>query len=70
MRSNSCPKCGGSMTEGFIADTTYGGHGVSNWYEGPPQKSIWVGVKLSGKTARPIETHRCRRCGFLESYAK
>ena len=70
MRANSCPKCQGSMTEGFIADTTYGGHGVSRWYDGAPQKSFWLGVKLGGKTAHAIETYRCKRCGLLESYAR
>ncbi len=38
--------------------------------EGAPEKSIWVGVKLRGKTPIEIATWRCGSCGFLESYAK
>jgi ribosomal protein S27AE len=69
-QSKTCPKCGGAMVDGYIADHTHGGAAVAAWREGEPKKSIWVGLKL-GKTA-PIEisTWRCKRCGFLESYAE
>jgi hypothetical protein len=70
MRSNSCPKCQGSMAEGFVLDTTDNRHAVSAWVEGAPEKSIWTGVKLKGRTKHAIQTWRCGRCGFLEGYAK
>jgi hypothetical protein len=70
MRPNSCPRCQGSMAEGFILDTTHGGHGVACWVEGAPVRSMWVGVKLGKKAKYEIQTWRCSRCGFLESYAK
>ena len=57
------------MIEGFIVDHTHGGSTVSAWVEGEPKKSIWFGVKLKGSTPIDISTWRCRRCGFLESYA-
>jgi hypothetical protein len=57
------------MIEGFIVDHTHGGATVSAWVEGEPEKSIWVGLKLGGRTPIDISTWRCRRCGFLESYA-
>jgi ribosomal protein S27AE len=71
MRSYSCPKCQGSMTQGFVTEHTHGGgHAVSNWVEGAPEKSFWTGVRLRGKTQYEIETWRCGRCGFLENYAR
>ena len=69
-RSRTCPKCQGSMSEGFLLDQTYGSRGVSSWVEGAPEKSIWVGVKLHGRKPIEIATWRCGSCGFLESYAK
>ena len=68
-QSRQCPKCQGATTEGFIVDHTHGGVSVSTWVEGEPKKSFWVGVKMSGTTPIDITTWRCRRCGFLESYA-
>lgn len=69
MAQHSCPKCQSSMKEGFVIDHTYGSRGVSTWIEGAPEKSIWVGHKLSGKKAFEVQTWRCSRCGFLENYA-
>jgi hypothetical protein len=57
------------MIDGYIVDQTYGAANVASWAEGEPQKSIWVGLKLRGKEQLEITTWRCRRCGFLESYA-
>jgi predicted nucleic-acid-binding Zn-ribbon protein len=68
-QSRECPKCAGSMAEGFTIDHTHGGANVATWAEGEPVKSIWVGLKLGGKTQIAIATWRCRRCGYLESYA-
>ena len=68
--SKQCPKCSGSMTEGFVVD--HGDNGrtmVGSWVEGQPQKSIWTGLKLGGKAKFDIATWRCSRCGFLEHYA-
>ncbi|MCW3846227.1 PF20097 family protein [Sphingomonas sp. LB-2] len=71
MRSNDCPRCQGSMTEGFIPDHTDSAvRKVAIWVEGAPEKSRWTGVKLGKKTRYEIQTWRCGRCGFLESYAK
>lgn len=69
MRSHSCPKCQGSMVEGFLVDTTHGGHKIGVWAEGVPEKSFWTGVKLRGKKKYSIQSWRCGRCGFLENYA-
>jgi hypothetical protein len=57
------------MAEGFVLDKTHGGVGVSSWVEGVPEKSIWTGLNLAGRSQSRIATWRCGRCGFLESYA-
>ena len=69
LQSRQCPKCQSAMSEGFVVDHTHGGASVSAWVEGEPRKSFWVGLKLRGTTPIDISTWRCRRCGFLESYA-
>ena len=66
---SDCPKCGGEMIEGFIADHTYGGILQSDWIEDAPVKSFWQGTKISGKDQYKIKTFRCIECGYLESYA-
>ena len=68
-KSKDCPKCAGAMLQGFVADQTHGTSAVPNWVEGEPRKSPWRGLQLSGKPRSEISTWRCRRCGFLESYA-
>jgi len=58
------------MSEGFVIDHgDYGSASVSTWHGGAPRKSIWTGVKKSDERLE-VETWRCGRCGFLESYAK
>ncbi|WP_294337066.1 PF20097 family protein [uncultured Sphingomonas sp.] len=70
MRPSDCPKCQGTMEEGFLLDESYGTRGPADWVEGSPEKSIWTGVKLGDRMRLPIETWRCGRCGYLESYAR
>ena len=67
--SKQCPKCGGSMVEGFVTDRTHSGVTVGSWVEGQPEGSMWTGLRLSGKPKTEIATWRCSRCGFLEHYA-
>ncbi len=54
---------------GFVVDEGYGTVTVGDWVAGEPVKSFWAGLKLKGRTRLRIATWRCRRCGFLESYA-
>ena len=68
-RSLTCPRCSGQMEAGYIVDEGYGSRTVAKWVAGEPQKSIWVGLKLRGKDRLDVATYRCRRCGYLESYA-
>ena len=68
--AKACPKCTGSMEEGFILD--YGDSGAVHspkWQPGEPKKSFWTGVKQNKGEQLQVSTYRCKRCGFLESYA-
>lgn len=69
MRSHQCPKCNGAMVEGFVPTEKSSMPLISVWVEGPPQKG-WMGNVKQPGTPIPIETWRCRRCGYLESYAR
>ncbi len=42
----------------------------ATWVSGKPVSSRWTGIKLKGATQLPVETWRCRNCGYLESYAR
>jgi hypothetical protein len=57
------------MEAGFLVDHTYGTAAASEWVEGPVEASFWTGVKLKGRERRRVNTWRCLRCGYLESYA-
>ena len=65
----TCPECGGTMSEGFIVDLTYGAYLVPRWIGGHPERSRWGSLKLKGKECYRVETHRCTKCGFLRQYA-
>jgi hypothetical protein len=65
-----CPKCNKEMVAGFIVDFNAAGRLVSNWVEGPPEKSLWTGTKVPAEKCIPVGTYRCSGCGFLESYAQ
>jgi hypothetical protein len=57
------------MEAGYIVDQGYGTNAVPKWVAGVPEKSIWVGLKLRKRQQIEVSTYRCRRCGYLESYA-
>lgn len=67
----NCPKCSGSMSEGFIVDHgDYGATHVSTFQAGEPARNFWTGTKQSPEDQFAIVTMRCNRCGYLESYAR
>ena len=57
------------MEPGYTIDVGYGSKTLPKWAAGEPQKSMWTGLKLRGKDQLEVLTYRCRRCGYLESYA-
>jgi hypothetical protein len=58
------------MERGFVVDHTYGGVAAPEWAEGSAERSFWTGVNIRNKERHPVETFRCQRCGYLESYAR
>lgn len=65
-----CARCNGEMEQGFIVDTTHGGHFVSRWMRGAPKKSFIFVTQIDKNECIPIGTYRCKACGYLESYAQ
>ena len=57
------------MERGFIIDEGYGKRTVPRWVLGEAEVSAWTGLKIRGKDKLDVTTYRCRRCGYLESYA-
>ncbi len=66
--SKACPKCGARMEQGFVPEAKDHSTKVEMWVEGPPQKKWW-GLSYKGSKRLEIETWRCGRCAYLESYA-
>lgn len=65
-----CPKCASSqIEEGYQLDKGYGETHVGAWIRGTPDKK-WYGYKVAKADRLPITQYRCKRCGYLESYAK
>jgi hypothetical protein len=64
-----CPKCAGTMIQGFVVDFSETGTLVMRWHDGPPKKSFWSGTKAGQHEGIPIGAFRCDKCGFLEFYA-
>jgi hypothetical protein len=58
------------MEEGYVLDRSYAQELVASWIAGKPEKSRWTGLKTRGKPHLEIQTFRCSKCGYLESYAK
>ncbi len=70
MRSERCPRCSSEMEEGFLLDHTQR-HvtRLPTWVEGEAQLSWWGALKTRGRKRYEVRTRRCRRCGYLESFA-
>jgi len=64
------PKCGEEMEKGFILDMGDATWLVPRWIAGEPEPSFWTGTKIRGKEQHEIQTFRCAKCGYLESYAQ
>lgn len=65
-----CPRCRGNMSEGFVVDRGHGnGLSQQKWVEGEPVKSFWFGLNTKDRDKFQVQTYRCDRCGYLESYA-
>jgi predicted nucleic-acid-binding Zn-ribbon protein len=70
MAASQCAKCGGRMEPGFLLELGDGNRKVvTEWIAGEPEKGWFESVKIRGKRKLRVETARCIRCGYLESYA-
>ena len=65
---SSCPRCGGSLEQGFLLDESHGTRKPGKWIEGEPEYWLW-NLKIRGRRQIEITSYRCTRCGLLESYA-
>lgn len=57
-----CPKCKAEMEAGLLA-------GNAGWASVVPGASFWTRLKWATSVKR-IAAFRCKKCGFLELYAK
>ena len=57
------------MEPGYIVDEGNGTRTVAKWIAGEPERSLWTGLKTRDKAKLDVTSYRCRRCGYLESYA-
>jgi hypothetical protein len=58
------------MEKGYTLEEGRKGDSREQWVEGLPKRSIWFGgLDTSGQRILPVQTYRCVRCGYLESYA-
>jgi hypothetical protein len=65
-----CLKCTADMQQGYVLELGEAPLlSVSKWISGPPEKSFFLGLVLKDREQYPIESYRCVRCGYLESYA-
>ena len=69
-RVERCPKCSALMTEGFLIDSSHNAVRVAHWAEDPPSYWFLKVLRMKGRRRLPVETWRCSRCGFLESWAR
>ncbi len=66
-----CPRRQGEMEEGFIANAPV--ELTEFWVEGEADAKLWTfrGRKeWKQRRKYEIETYRCIRCGYIESYAR
>jgi hypothetical protein len=56
------------MEEGFLLDRDKQSR-VQTWYQGAPERWWFGALKLRGRPRFRVATRRCRRCGYLESFA-
>ena len=70
MTDRRCGKCGGLQKECFLLDSAHNAVKVGHWAEGAPEYWVLRILKMRGRRKLPIQSWRCTKCGFLESYAR
>ena len=64
----TCSRCGGGLTPGFIEDTGQASLGRARWIPGELEVGPLGGTRLFGKDRYDIDAYRCERCGRLELF--
>src|SRR5687768_3844050 len=66
-----CLRCQTPMEPGFLLELDFQGKRRRiRWVDGIPKRSRWFGdVSTSDRRVLGVQTYRCTRCGYLESYA-
>ena len=64
----TCSRCGGQLSPGFIEDTGQASSGRARWIPGPLELGLLGGTKKWGKDRYDIDAYRCERCGRLELF--
>jgi hypothetical protein len=59
---DTCPKCKGEMEHGEL-------HGMVQWAPVPVNASFLTRLRR-GLMLKSVDGMRCKRCGFLELYAR
>lgn len=58
------------MDAGFVLESVDGGGTTTTkWVRGEPEKSFWLGLKVSDKERVPIRAYRCPSCWLLRLFA-
>jgi hypothetical protein len=69
MAAPKCISCGKAVEEGFLQDHGHGANYSTAWIGGPPEKSLWGGLKLRGRRRLRVLALRCTSCGLVQLYA-
>ena len=64
-----CIKCDGSMEIGFLRDHAGPGSVPVQWIAGMPEQGL-RGAKIHHKIRYVVHVFRCRKCGYIEQYAR
>jgi hypothetical protein len=64
-----CPKCNGTMEEGWLPNSFASTITVSTWAKGQPHK-LFLGLIRMPEAALPVVAYCCCECGYIEMYAK
>ena len=64
-----CTDCQRPMEGGFLLDSTDSGKTAAQWIEGPPEQSVWGGLKVRGRRRLPVYAWRCPGCAVVRLYA-
>jgi hypothetical protein len=64
-----CVGCQRRLEGGFLLDQGSNGNAVTKWVEGAPEKSFWLGLKITGRRSIPVYAWRCPGCAEVRLFA-